>query len=100
MAETVDTDVVEGGVVVPLVPGRAMGAIGATGRPMRPTSGAGVVLALFELGRRPVRGGSPEPGGPMGAGGRGKDMSNGLRAEPGPGAAVKLGGSADCASGC
>jgi hypothetical protein len=97
--EVDDTDVVEGGVVAPLVLGRAMGAIGATGRPIGPTSGAGVALALFELGRRPVRGGSPEFGGPMGAGGREKDMSNGPRAGAVPGGAGKPGGSADGASG-
>jgi hypothetical protein len=97
--EPVDADVVEGGVVVPLVLGRAMGAIGATGRPMGPISGAGVELVLFELDRRPVRGGNPELGGPMGGGGRGKDISNGLRAGPAPGRAGKPGGSADGASG-
>jgi hypothetical protein len=36
---------------------------------MGPTSGAGVVLALFELGLRPAYGGSPELGSPTGAGG-------------------------------
>jgi len=90
-------DVAEGGVVVPLVLGRAMGAIGAIGRPMGPMSGAGVAVGLFELERRPAPGASPELGGAMGAGGRGgKDMSNGVR---GPGAAGKPGGSADGARG-
>ena len=83
-----EADVAEGGVVVPLVLGRAMGAMG---RPMRPTSGAGVVLTLFELPRRPAPGARPELGG-----GRGwKDMSNGPRAGPGPGAGGKPGESAD-----
>jgi hypothetical protein len=49
-------DVVEGGIVVLLVLGRAMAAFSATGRPIERTSGAGVVLTLFELGRRPARG--------------------------------------------
>ena len=85
------------GVVVPLVLGRAIGAIGATGRPMGPTSGAGVAIGLFELERRPAPGASPELGGAMGAGGRGeKDISNGVR---GPGAAGNPGGSADGAKG-
>lgn len=93
-----EADVAEGGVVVPLVLGRAMGAMG---RPMRPTSGAGVALTLFELPRRPAPGARPELGGAMGAGGRGeKDMSNGPRAGPGPGTAGKPGGSADGARGC
>jgi hypothetical protein len=92
-----DVDVAEGGVVVPLVLGRAMGAMG---RPMRPTSGAGVALTVFELPRRPAPGARPELGGAMGACGRGgKDMSNGPRAGPGPGAAGKPGGSADGARG-
>jgi hypothetical protein len=57
VTEPVDTDVVEGGEVIPLVLGCAMGATGATGRPMGLTFCAGVVLALFELGRRPAHGG-------------------------------------------
>lgn len=97
LSELTEADVAEGGVVVPLVLGRAMGAMG---RPMRPKSGAGVVLTLFELPRRPAPGARPELGGAMGAGGRGgKDMSNGPRAGPGPGAPGKLGGSADGAKG-
>ena len=100
LSELADADVAEGGVVVPLVLGRAMGAIGAIGRPMGPTSGAGVVVRLFELERRPAPGARPELGGPMGAGGRGgKDISNGVRAGAGPGAAGKPGGSADGARG-
>jgi len=101
LSELADADVAEGGVVVPLVLGRAMGAMGATGRPMGPTSGAGVALTLFELARRPAPGARPELGGAMGPGGRGgKDMSNGLRVGPGPGAAGKPGGSADGAKAC
>ena len=93
LSELADADVAEGGVVVPLVLGRA---IGAMGRPMGPTSGAGVAVGLFVLARRPAPGARPELGGAMGAGGRGgKDMSNGLRVGPGPGPAGKLGGSAD-----
>ena len=100
LSEAVDADVAEGGVVVPLVLGRAMGAIGAIGRPMGPTSGAGVAVALFELGRRPAPGARPELGGAMGAVERGgKDISNGVRADPGPDAAGKPGGSADGARG-
>lgn len=101
LSELADADVAEGGVVVPLVLGRAMGAMGAMGRPIGPTSGAGVAMTLFELARRPAPGASPELGGPMGAGGRGgKDMSNGVRAGPGPGAAGKPGGSADGPRAC
>jgi hypothetical protein len=93
LSELADADVAEGGVVVPLVLGRAMGAMG---RPMGPTSGAGVAMGLFVLARRPAPGARPELGGAIGTGGRdGKDMSNGVRAGPGPGPAGKLGGSAD-----
>ncbi len=100
LSEQADADVAEGGVVVPLVLGRAMGAIGAIGRPMGPTSGAGVAVTLFELGRRPAPGARPELGGAIGAGGRGgKDISNGVRAGPSPGAEGKPGGSADGARG-
>ncbi len=67
LSEPADADVAEGGVVVPLVLGRAMGAMGTMGRPMRPTSGAGVALGLFELERRPAPGAKPELGGAMGA---------------------------------
>ena len=92
----VEVDVAEGGVVVPLVLGRA---IGAMGRPMRPTSGAGVALILFELPRRPAPGARPELSGAMGACGRGgKDMLNGPRVGPGPGEAGKPGGSEEGAS--
>lgn len=66
LSDPVDVEVAEGGVVVPLVLGRP---IGARGRPMRPTSGAGVEPMLFELERRPAPGANPELGGPMGAGG-------------------------------
>ena len=97
LSEPADVDVAEGGVVVPLVLGRAMGAMGAIGRPMGPTSGAGVAVGLFELERRPAPGARPELGGAMGAGGRGgKGISNGVR---GPGALGKPGGSADGAKG-
>ena len=100
LSEAADVDVADGGVVVPLVLGRAMGAIGAMGRPIGPTSGAGVAVRLFELERRPAPGARPELGGAMGTGGRGgKDISNGVRAGPGPGAAGKPGGSADGARG-
>ena len=46
LSDLVDVEVAEGGVGVPLVLGRT---IGARGRPIRPTSGAGVKPILFEL---------------------------------------------------
>ena len=48
LSDPVDVEVAEGRVDVPLVLGRT---IGARGRPMRPTSGAGVEPILFELER-------------------------------------------------
>ena len=46
LSDPVDVEVAEGGVDVPLVLGRT---IGARGCPMRPTSGAGIEPILFEL---------------------------------------------------
>ena len=48
LSDPVGVEVAEGRVGVPLVLGRT---IGARGRPMRPTSGAGVEPISFELER-------------------------------------------------
>ena len=64
LSDMVDVGVAEGGVVVPLVLGRL---IGARGCPMRPMSGAGVELILFELERCSAPGANPELSGVMGA---------------------------------
>ena len=48
LSDPVNVEVAEGGVGVPLVLGRT---IGARGRPMRPMSSAGVEQILFELER-------------------------------------------------
>ena len=56
----------KGGVGVSLVLGRT---IGARGRPMRPTSGAGVELILYELERCLALGDNPELSGVVGTGG-------------------------------
>ena len=45
-SDPVDVEVAEGGVGVPLVHGRT---IGARGRPMRPTSSAGVEPILYYM---------------------------------------------------
>ena len=46
LSDPVNVEVAEGGVGVPLVLGRT---IGARGRPMRPTSGTSIEQILFEL---------------------------------------------------
>ena len=65
LSDPVDVEVAEGGVGVPLVLGRTFGA---RGRPMRPTSGAGVEPILYELERCPALGDNPELSGVMGTG--------------------------------
>ena len=66
LSDPVDVEVAKGGVGVPLVLGRP---IGARGRPMRPTSGAGVEPILFELKRCPASGDNPELSGVICTGG-------------------------------
>ena len=66
LSDPVDVEVAEGRVGVLLVLGRP---IGARGRPMRLTSGAGAEPILFELEWCPASGDNPELSGVMGTGG-------------------------------
>ena len=63
LSDLVDVEVAEGGVVVLLVLGRPIGARGCL---MRPTSGTGIELILFELEQCPVPGANPELSAAMG----------------------------------